>query len=348
MKKLALFVMALSSINSYACINIRTAPARISHPGSYCLASDLKVLNPASIGITIAADNVTLDFQNHALIFSAGESRASGVESNGHSNITVKNGIIRKFMYGIRIQDVDLNKLKNNSPDAMHNIQVSNMQLENNTFRGVSIQARNSSVTNSKVYSTGGTTVFQNSYAIGIEMAGNYCNASGNVIDGVYPVGTGEGVGLSVSTYGDGCQVFGNKISLKTKPPLARSFGIWFGPVEKIIAIVSGNTISDASYSGNFEKAKIESYDNFIANISCAPWYGKGRSYYIDRKPCAEEDTESITALALNGNRDFLYKLGMQYFKGMWVDADLSKARYYYTLAAKLGHEEAARLLKII
>lgn len=338
--------MALSSINSYACINIRTVPVRISHPGSYCLASDLKVLNPASIGINIAADNVTLDFQNHALIFSAGESRASGVESNGHSNITVKNGIIRKFMFGVRIQDVDLNKLKNNSPNAMHDIQVSNMLLENNTFRGVSIQAINSSVTNSKVYSTGGTTVFQNSYAMGIEMAGNYCNVSNNVIDGVYPVGTGEGVGLSVSTYGDGCKVFGNKISLKTKPPLARSFGIWFGPVEKIIAIVSGNSISDASYSGNFEMDKIEEYDNFIANISCSPWYGKERAYYIDRKPCPEEDTEFIISQAINGNRDYMYRLGMQYCINMWVDRDLNKARYYFNLAAKLGHQEAARQLK--
>lgn len=341
----AAFILLGSINNAYSCISIDTIPITISNPGDYCLTKNLLNKDPALSAIIINSDNVSINLQHHVLKASAAvESHSSGIESNGHSNIIIKNGIIKNFMYGVRIQDKDLEKLKNNDSDVMHNVQVLNVVFEFNTFRGVYIQAKNVTVSHSKFRSIGGTTVFPSSFSMAIEVLGNSCDIGQNIIKDIYPVGTGEGVGISVSSFGDGCKIYGNKISNSFRPALGRIFGIWIGPINKVPVIVSENTISNVSYAGNYDKPKIKASANQLSNINCANFFDKERAYYLHKEPCLEEDTNINLARAKKGDPDFLYKLGLQYYEGLWVNKDPNKQYYYFSLAAAKGHVEALRL----
>jgi parallel beta-helix repeat protein len=68
-------------------------PFTIASPGAYCLASDITAA--AGSAITISADDVYLDLNNHELI---GTGATTGINAaSTRINITIKNGLIRDF-----------------------------------------------------------------------------------------------------------------------------------------------------------------------------------------------------------------------------------------------------------
>ena len=71
-------------------------PVSINASGSYRLTSDLQVPTSTASGITISADDVTLDL-NGFKILGPGTLGADGVFIDGHQNVEVRNGTIRGF-----------------------------------------------------------------------------------------------------------------------------------------------------------------------------------------------------------------------------------------------------------
>ena len=86
------------------CTPITTLPATISTQGIYCLTGNLAA--PSTFGsghaITIDANNVTLDLNGWKL---GGQAAGAGTLAIGiyslANNVTVKNGIVRGFYYGV-------------------------------------------------------------------------------------------------------------------------------------------------------------------------------------------------------------------------------------------------------
>jgi len=76
-----------------------TFPIQINESGSYVLTSDLIVTTNVN-AINIDADNVTLDLNGHG-IYGPGTGTAYGIYARNQFNITIKNGIVRGFDYGI-------------------------------------------------------------------------------------------------------------------------------------------------------------------------------------------------------------------------------------------------------
>lgn len=335
---------AMVLINPEHCRHIDRVPKIISSPGNYCLTKDLINNVPAASAIIIMSDNVSIDLTKHQLIATGiKESSSAGVEAFGHSNIVVKNGTIKNFMYGVRIQDTNLEKLKDNTSGVMQNIQVNNVVFESSKFRGVYIQAKNVQISHSKFFEIGGTTIFPDAYSIAIEVSGNSCEIKHNQIENVFPMGTGEGVAISLSTFGDGCNVHHNTMINNFRPTLDRTFGVWIGGGINQTINVTNNLISNFSYAAN-DREKVNFVDNQLAIIHCAKFYGKSRDYYLAKPFCLEEDTELFLKEAAKGDANALYKLGMQYNEGLWVDNDRAKSYLYFSLAAKKGHLEALRL----
>jgi len=81
-------------------ILISELPYTISLPGMYRLSGDLTLATQNTNGITIDADNVTLDLNGHALI---GPGKAAGTSGNGiyvsgtQYNIAIRNGTLRDW-----------------------------------------------------------------------------------------------------------------------------------------------------------------------------------------------------------------------------------------------------------
>jgi parallel beta-helix repeat protein len=75
---------------------ISALPFTISAPGSYYVTGDLTLASTTSHGITVTADNVTIDLMGFSLI-GPGSGTGDGIFMNGRSNVEVRNGTLRGF-----------------------------------------------------------------------------------------------------------------------------------------------------------------------------------------------------------------------------------------------------------
>ena len=75
---------------------ISSLPYTISTPGSYYLTGDLTLTSTTVPGITVNADNVTIDLMGYSLI-GPGSGPNHGIYMHGRSNVEVRNGTVRDF-----------------------------------------------------------------------------------------------------------------------------------------------------------------------------------------------------------------------------------------------------------
>jgi len=93
----ALFLfLAIDTSHAFLGKGIFYLPYTISSPGTYYVMKDLKC-PPGSHGITIRADNVTLDLMGFSLIGPGGTGDYDGVHINNRKNVEIRNGTVRNF-----------------------------------------------------------------------------------------------------------------------------------------------------------------------------------------------------------------------------------------------------------
>lgn len=165
----AVFLLALAgwlttpNAKAQAPTVIAALPYTISAPGDYVLNSNLTYNASTGSAITFAIGNVTLDFKGHfisGLAAGAGTS-ATGLFANNRANITIRNGTIVGFLYGIRLTGIF-----GSSGNNVNNI-IENMRTPSNRSIGIYIQSGiTCRVENCQVNKIGGSTV--TNQAIGI------------------------------------------------------------------------------------------------------------------------------------------------------------------------------------
>jgi parallel beta-helix repeat protein len=79
---------------------IDALPFTISAPGSYYLTGDLSIASTSEHGITVDADNVTIDLMGYSVV-GPGSGFTHGIRINGRTNVEVRNGTVREFYIGI-------------------------------------------------------------------------------------------------------------------------------------------------------------------------------------------------------------------------------------------------------
>ena len=142
-------------------------PVVINQPGSYVLTSNIVVSIADVHGISITADNVTLDLNGHALIGPGKTSRTSGhgIYVSNRSNVAVINGTVRNFGgRGVRAWG--------------QNTQVKDIRAYGNGYIG--IEAWNSIVTNCSTRGNGDDGIYALSSTV------TNCTAYGNDDCGIY------------------------------------------------------------------------------------------------------------------------------------------------------------------
>jgi len=144
-----------------------TFPITINEPGSYVLTSNLMVTTGNAININ--ADNVTLDLNGHG-IYGPGTGTGYGISAVNRYNITIKNGIVRGFYFGIYLDNDD------NHQGAGHRIE--GIQASNNGSCG--IYARYSTVTNCTANNNAGRGIYAPYSTV------TNCTANNNGDDGIY------------------------------------------------------------------------------------------------------------------------------------------------------------------
>jgi Right handed beta helix region len=137
------------------CTVISSIPITISTQGVYCLKGDLA----SSAGgpmITIATNNVSIDFNRYKLGGQAGgiATTAIGVYANNRLNVRLTNGVVRGFKRGIAI-------------DFGSGHAIEGMTLDGNTEAGIYLDGvQNAIVRGNQVVNTGGTSFAVDTYGI--------------------------------------------------------------------------------------------------------------------------------------------------------------------------------------
>jgi Ca2+-binding RTX toxin-like protein len=254
---------------------ISEAGTVITAPGVYTLDRDLVFSGRTGSAITVAADNVVIELNGHTIRGSgAANSFANAISATDRSGVTVRNGSIEGFFYGVRLDDTSTGTVR------YGNHLISNLDVSDCTFRGISVQGPNNTVRNCTVSDIQGTTNYDNAFACGIESLGPRAQLLSNVIRDVYARDMGEGLGISVSNNGIGTVVGGNTIS-NTVFDEFRSFGIWVGGGSNVTSY--GNTVTNYTYGQGWSSVNTGVFYN-NTSINCDVWFYNGNpAGIIDR-----------------------------------------------------------------
>ncbi len=126
-------------------------PLTITRQGTYCLAGNAGGLDLTSgAAITIAANNVVLDLNTHKLgnLGSGLATQAVGIQATDRKNITIKNGRILGFLFGISLRDTG----------ASSGHLIENIEADRNRQIGIFIQGSGNIIRDNRVQDTGGST----------------------------------------------------------------------------------------------------------------------------------------------------------------------------------------------
>lgn len=161
---------------------ITSLPAKITTSGTWCLKQNLSTLAATGTGITVAANDVTLDCNGFSLDNSAAgaATRTAAIRAHNLSGVTVRNCKIRGFQFGIYLTGTT----------GLHLIEDNH--LDSNTFAGIWVTGDGSILRRNVVLDTGGSTATTRAFGI-------YSSQSADLIDntvaGVF-AGSGDTFGI--------------------------------------------------------------------------------------------------------------------------------------------------------
>ncbi|QSX79170.1 right-handed parallel beta-helix repeat-containing protein [Agrilutibacter solisilvae] len=167
---------------------IDALPATISTRGTWCLRADLDTAQSSGGAITVNADNVVVDCNDHRLsgLAGGGNTIASGVVSRqaDRHNITVRNCSIQGFRYGVAL--IGFSHL------------VEGNTVEASTYVGIATRGQGNVVRDNLVRDTGGQANTPTAY--GITVIGGEGVAMDNTV--VYVDGGAPGAQGDTYAYG--------------------------------------------------------------------------------------------------------------------------------------------------
>lgn len=276
LKNLFFFVVLISNAQAslVPCAYITTLPFTITTHGNYCLAGNLVNYTDQN-AITIAASGVVLDLQKFTIdtYNTKSDNSSFGIYSLDRHDITIKNGIIRGFMYGIYLSDKQGSDSDPTSSSGGH--LIDNVTITGSSFRGIRMEGAYNIVRNSTITAIGGTTIFKNAFAIGIETIGPGAVIEKNTVSEIYGTGTGESVAVSFSNNSSGSSATGNRIinEIFENPTYLSNgdkFGVWVGGNLKFQTkvFIRNNKISNMDYGVTFSSPTTGYYGNNIIEQS--------------------------------------------------------------------------------
>ena len=216
------------------CTPITTIPTTITTQGIYCLNGNLAGSLATGKAITIDTNNVTIDMNGYKLgnLGAGPGTNAWGIYAYQRKNITIRNGIIRGFYYGIGLNDDPPY-----TTSSGHLIE--DVRLDGNIYMGIGILGSGNTARNNQVINTG-----TSANAYGIYAAGLGARVLNNDVTDTEGSGTAYAVFLD---YSAGSVVEGNRISNVISSG-SYAYGVSLSGSSG--SVVEGNRISNVSPGG--------------------------------------------------------------------------------------------------
>jgi len=262
-KTLSLTLLLLVAPAAWAetvnCTAITALPTTITTQGVYCLTGNLTTNMTTGNAIEIQTNNVTIDLNGWKLGGQAAGTGtfAHGIYANQRKNITIRNGTIRGFLYGIYLKDTF-------PYTTSQGHLIEDIRADNNTSRGMWINGRGNIVRRNHAVDTGGSTASGNSIALGILLYGPGGRALNNDISGTAATGSSPGYGMELYA-AHGTVIEGNRID-DVNAVSGTTYGIQITSSNNVL--VRGNSITSADY-GIFYAASTGKYmDTLTSNVT--------------------------------------------------------------------------------
>jgi hypothetical protein len=190
--------------------------------------------------------------------------QAIGIYASQRQNITIKNGTVRGFYYGIYLDD--------NSPfTTSQGHVIEDIRADQNTYVGILIRGNGNIIRNNLVVATGGTTFDgTNADAYGILAFGQGARLLNNDVTEVAAQGAGWSRGIFLYAASNSV-VAGNRVSNITSP---RGIGFGMSLSGSYDLIVRDNSLSVTQYGIYFSGGSTGKYMNNVTQGVTTPYTG--------------------------------------------------------------------------
>lgn len=264
-------VQLSAASSSGACTPITYVPYIITVEGVYCFTGNIETSMTTGYAIDIQADNVVIDLNGWKLdglgagsateaigIYATYWSAGNGGGTDHPENITIRNGTIRGFYYGINTVQFSL---------GGHLIEY--IRAVQNTRVGLYIKGQGSVIRHNQVINTGGTTAapFSPGQAFGIWAGGSGIRVLDNDI--INTVAESVALGMSI-TLADGAVVQDNRIeNVSSSTETTVGINVSGDNESSSVALVVGNKITNVDQGINIRYTADGKYrDNLTFNVS--------------------------------------------------------------------------------
>jgi len=248
--------LSAAAATSDGCTAITSLPLNISSGGVYCFIGSLST---SGDGITIAADNVTINMNGWTLDGSGAGIATTrfGIFADQKKNITIRNGTIHGFQTAILLQDFSL------TISSGHLIE--DIRADNNTYIGFWVMGNGNIMRRNQVVNTGGSTNMGFTSAYGIVSYGFGGRLISNDIIGTSASSTG-----SHSVYlfdSDGSVIEGNRIDDATSDT-GSAYGVYISSSDHVLVV--GNRLTSAQFGVLYDTSTGKFRDNLTSNVGTA------------------------------------------------------------------------------
>ncbi len=235
----AAFWMSTAAAETTDCTEITSLPYTISTQGVYCLRGNLETNMASGSAIWITVNNVVIDLNGHKIgNLAAGQAtNATGIGASQRQNITIRNGTVRGFYYGIWMND--------SSPyTTSQGHIIEDIRADLNTFAGIKVMGRGNIIRNNIVVSTGRTDV-TDSWAYGIYVTGPGNRIINNDVYETKEHGAGGAYGI-FGDASDGAVIDNNRIG-NAALGTGFSYGIYLASADDVL--LTNNKITRMAYA---------------------------------------------------------------------------------------------------
>jgi hypothetical protein len=303
-----------------ACREI-AAPAVIREPGCIRVTSDIVATDPGQSALAVYADDVSIDLGGHTLEGSGAESTSAGVHALGADRFSIRNGTIRGFLYGVRVEPL--------ADDSIDRATVEGLVVESGTARGIFVNAAKATIENNVVRDLSGYAAWPGSFTIGIEVTSSSCRIAGNILAEIYPQGPGEAVGISLTDPPRRCAVSNNVIANAHVPESGRGIALWVSTVprrtRRDAVRIAGNVVHGYAYGPMIPPVLDTSLHGNVFAVGCTPddtgarFAGDRSNKFVHVGPACRDTLEELRRRASGGDPQWTVRLAAAYIEQQWA-----------------------------
>lgn len=246
------------------CTSITSIPAVISTPGSYCLGGNFNLAMDTGKAIDIQSKDVVLDMNGHYLDNSLAPKGVGqetyGIYSSSGDNVTVRNGMIRGFYWGISMAGAG---------GSTYGTVVEDMRVQDACYRGIVTTDQNSVIRRNIVHSTGGTSLEGKDTIVGIFVSGKGSSVEDNLVYNTYGLENDVAYGIEIDSTQGLVEARNNVIAKTLNTIVNPTFSPYGIKTTAANAMVKNNFVLDAENT-------LDHAEKYMNNLSETAIYGSG------------------------------------------------------------------------